>query len=279
MAVLDTLETFAPIREKIEAGERLDFEDGVTLMESDDLLALGELADLARRQRGGGDEVFFVQNLYLNQTNVCRVKCKFCAFAKTQKQEDAYTLTADELVADAAAPVRARAVHRDPLRQRREPARRPRVLRGRAAQAEGGAARRPSQVLHGVRDPPHVEARGLQPRRGAARAQGRGPRLAARRRRGDLRRPRPQADRTGQGASRRLVRRARHGAPARHPDALHDALRPRRDATRSASTTCCACARSRTRPAASSRSSRSRSIRRTRCSSGAASSTRPAPTT
>src|SRR5438067_10285022 len=72
-------------------------------MESDDLLALGELADLARRRRGGGDEVFFIQNLYLNQTNVCRVKCKFCAFAKTQKQEDAYTLTADELAADAVA--------------------------------------------------------------------------------------------------------------------------------------------------------------------------------
>src|SRR5437588_9770053 len=93
----------APIREKVEAGERLDLEDGVALMESDDLLALGELADLARRLRGGDDEVYFVQNLYLNQTNVCRVKCKFCAFAKPQKQEDAYTITADELVEDAAA--------------------------------------------------------------------------------------------------------------------------------------------------------------------------------
>src|ERR1700758_5677350 len=103
MAVLDMLETFAPIREKIEAGERLDFEDGVTLMESDDLLALGELADLARRVRGGGDEVYFVQNLYLNQTNVCRVKCKFCAFAVTRKQADAYTYMAEELVEDALA--------------------------------------------------------------------------------------------------------------------------------------------------------------------------------
>ncbi len=37
------------------------------------------------------------------QTNVCRVKCKFCAFAKTRKQEDSYTLTADELVEDALA--------------------------------------------------------------------------------------------------------------------------------------------------------------------------------
>jgi aminodeoxyfutalosine synthase len=95
---ISTLET---IREKVEAGERLDFEDGLALLESDDLLALGELADLARRVRGGTDDVYFVQNLYLNQTNVCRVKCKFCAFAKTQKQGDAYTMTPDELVEDA----------------------------------------------------------------------------------------------------------------------------------------------------------------------------------
>src|SRR5512133_3935035 len=88
------------VRAKVEAGERLDFDDGVAILESDDLLELGELADLARRLRGGTDEVFFVQNLYLNQTNVCRVKCKFCAFAATRKQEHAYTLTAEELAED-----------------------------------------------------------------------------------------------------------------------------------------------------------------------------------
>jgi aminodeoxyfutalosine synthase len=93
-----TLET---IREKVEAGERLDFEDGLALFETDDLLALGELADLARRVRGGDDRVFFVQNLNLYQTNVCRVKCKFCAFAATSKQPHAYTYTPDELVEDA----------------------------------------------------------------------------------------------------------------------------------------------------------------------------------
>jgi aminodeoxyfutalosine synthase len=51
--------------------------------------------------RGGDDRVFFVQNLNLYQTNVCRVKCKFCAFAATRKQEHAYTHTAEELVEDA----------------------------------------------------------------------------------------------------------------------------------------------------------------------------------
>ena len=75
MALLERTDSLAPIRDKVEAGERLDFEDGVALMESDDLLALGELADHARRVRGGDDCVYFVQNLYLNQTNVCRVKC------------------------------------------------------------------------------------------------------------------------------------------------------------------------------------------------------------
>src|SRR5207244_6382347 len=93
MALLERTDTLAPIREKVEAGERLDFEDGVTLMESDDILALGELADQARRLRGGDDRVYFVQNLYLNQTNVCRVKCTFCAFAVTNKQSNAYTHT------------------------------------------------------------------------------------------------------------------------------------------------------------------------------------------
>src|SRR5437667_2159358 len=101
MAVADRISTLDPIREKVESGERLDFDDGVALLESDDLLALGELADLARRLRGGRDEVYFVQNLYLNQTNVCRVKCKFCAFAVTQRQEGAYTHSPEELAEDA----------------------------------------------------------------------------------------------------------------------------------------------------------------------------------
>jgi aminodeoxyfutalosine synthase len=100
-AVADRASTLGEVWAKVEANERLDLEDGLALLESDDLLELGALADLARRKRGGTDDVFFVQNLYLTQTNVCRVKCKFCAFAATQKQEHAYTLTTQELVADA----------------------------------------------------------------------------------------------------------------------------------------------------------------------------------
>ncbi len=101
MALLDRTSTLEPVRDKVLAGERLDLEDGLTLLESDDLLGIGELADLARRLRGGTDEVGFVQNLYISQTNICRVKCKFCAFAATSKQGHAYTQSTDELVRDA----------------------------------------------------------------------------------------------------------------------------------------------------------------------------------
>jgi len=101
MALLDRTSTLGPVREKIEAGERLELEDGLAILESDELLEIGELADLARRLRGGTDEVSFVQNLYLSQTNVCRVKCKFCAFAATRRQEHAYSTTTEELVRDA----------------------------------------------------------------------------------------------------------------------------------------------------------------------------------
>lgn len=89
------------VREKIEAGGRLNAADGLALYESGDLLALGELAERARRLRGGGDEAYFVRNLTLNQTNVCRVKCRFCAFARSAREEGAYTLSPVELASEA----------------------------------------------------------------------------------------------------------------------------------------------------------------------------------
>ena len=45
------------IIEKVQAGERLGFEDGVRLFESHDLLTLGQLADLVNTRRNGGRHV------------------------------------------------------------------------------------------------------------------------------------------------------------------------------------------------------------------------------
>ncbi len=91
-----------PIRQKVEAGERLLAEDALALYQSPDLLGLGWLADLANRRRNG-DRVFFSANQHLNPTNVCvlRHTCVFCSFARTVKEEGAYTRSLDEVYAEA----------------------------------------------------------------------------------------------------------------------------------------------------------------------------------
>src|SRR5690606_12656969 len=57
LAVRPTDPRLVPIAERVLAGERLDREDGITLFESNDLLAIGALADLVNRRKNG-DRVF-----------------------------------------------------------------------------------------------------------------------------------------------------------------------------------------------------------------------------
>jgi aminodeoxyfutalosine synthase len=82
--------TLNKIAARVEAGERLTFEDGVALYRTDDLPALGKLADYVRRKKHGRTTYFNV-NRHFNPTNVCYVDCKFCGFYRTPRQPDAYT--------------------------------------------------------------------------------------------------------------------------------------------------------------------------------------------
>ncbi len=93
--------TLSPIAEKVLSGERLSREDGVALYASSDLLGIGQMADFAR-QRISGDRVYFMVNRHINPTNICRNRCKFCAFARSEGEEGAYEMTLDA-VAEAAA--------------------------------------------------------------------------------------------------------------------------------------------------------------------------------
>jgi len=90
-----------PIADKVARGERLSREDGIALYASYDLLGIGQLADFARK-RINGDRVYFMVNRHINPTNVCRNRCKFCAFARSAGEEGAYEMTLDT-VAEAAA--------------------------------------------------------------------------------------------------------------------------------------------------------------------------------
>lgn len=86
--------------EKVAAGERLTREDGYRIARSRDLLTIGYMADLARRQRVG-DKVYFINNYHINHTNICYAGCKFCAFAKPRKDPEAYTMAIEEIEREA----------------------------------------------------------------------------------------------------------------------------------------------------------------------------------
>src|SRR5947209_17815196 len=88
-------QTLNEIAAKVESGVRLSFEDGVALYATNDLNALGKLADTVRR-REHGRTTYFNVNRHFNPTNVCYVDCKFCGFFRTPRQPDAYTHNIDD---------------------------------------------------------------------------------------------------------------------------------------------------------------------------------------
>lgn len=85
-----------PIHEKVRAGERLSFGDGLTLYRTNDLLGAGYLANLVR-ERLHGNVTYFNVNRHINPTDVCVAACKLCAFGKKARDPKAYTMSLDQV--------------------------------------------------------------------------------------------------------------------------------------------------------------------------------------
>ena len=85
------------IESKIKEGETLDENEIVSLYDSTSLRDLGRLAR-GITDKISGNRVSFVSNLILNYTNICNVRCHFCAFYRTQGDNDAYTLSIDDVI-------------------------------------------------------------------------------------------------------------------------------------------------------------------------------------
>src|SRR5215216_6023616 len=85
------------ITDKVERGERLSFEDGVRLFESNDLIAIGAMANKVR-ERINGDLTYFNVNRHLNYTNVCISDCAFCGFYRRVRHPEAYEWSVQECV-------------------------------------------------------------------------------------------------------------------------------------------------------------------------------------
>ncbi len=84
------------IREKVESGERLTYEDGLELYRSNDMLALGYMANLVR-ERMHGDTTYFNVNRHINPTDVCVASCRLCAFGKQKRDPNSYTMSLEQV--------------------------------------------------------------------------------------------------------------------------------------------------------------------------------------
>lgn len=89
------------IRDKIENGQRLTFEEGLYLYENADLFTLGQLANLVR-ERLHGQYAYYNVNVHLNPTNICVFRCTFCAFRADLKSSKGYLMADEEILARAA---------------------------------------------------------------------------------------------------------------------------------------------------------------------------------
>ena len=78
------------------AGEELSYNDGIELMNYDNLHLMGAVADITRKKLVG-NTVTFAASYYMNYTNVCAASCQMCAFYRKDGADDAYTLTPQEI--------------------------------------------------------------------------------------------------------------------------------------------------------------------------------------
>src|SRR5205809_6016026 len=91
------------LTEKILEGARISTDDALELYRSplEELAALAnarrDLAKAASYDHRGREIVTYIVDRNINYTNVCNVYCKFCAFYRTEKDDDHYVLSREQL--------------------------------------------------------------------------------------------------------------------------------------------------------------------------------------
>lgn len=102
----------APIAAKVEAGQRLSFEEGVTLFHTPDVHTVQRLAHMVRTRLHGA-KTYYNINTHLEPTNKCVFQCRFCAFAKKINDPEGYAWTVDEVLEHIrnTAPINATEIH------------------------------------------------------------------------------------------------------------------------------------------------------------------------
>jgi cyclic dehypoxanthinyl futalosine synthase len=86
------------IADKVFADERISAGDALALFRHPNLTDLAAMANYRRERRTDPSVVTYVVGRILNYTNVCWVRCKFCAFYRVPGHEEGYTLSDEDIL-------------------------------------------------------------------------------------------------------------------------------------------------------------------------------------
>ena len=89
-------DSLRPVFEKVRGGQRITDAECLGLYASDDLNALGMIANIIRERKNGNIGTY-IHNLYVNYSNHCILRCQFCAFGARKNEAHAFELTAEEI--------------------------------------------------------------------------------------------------------------------------------------------------------------------------------------
>ncbi len=77
--------------------KRIDAKEALALLQSDDLIGLGQRADEVRRHFHPDNVVSYIIDRNINYTNICTSGCLFCAFYRTARSPEGYVLPYEEI--------------------------------------------------------------------------------------------------------------------------------------------------------------------------------------
>ncbi|MFO0918576.1 MAG: cyclic dehypoxanthinyl futalosine synthase [Planctomycetaceae bacterium] len=86
------------VLDKVIAGERLSRDEGIALLESHDLTAIGAAADAVTRRLHPEPYRTYNIDRNINYSNVCAAVCDFCAFYRPLKHAEAYVLPTEVIL-------------------------------------------------------------------------------------------------------------------------------------------------------------------------------------
>ncbi len=86
------------ILEKAVAGERMTCDEGLSLLESNDLAAIGEAANRVTQRLHPEQIRTYNIDRNINYTNICTAVCHFCAFYRRPGHDEGYVLPRGELL-------------------------------------------------------------------------------------------------------------------------------------------------------------------------------------